>query len=124
MYEILLNDLDICSTKETCTGCSVEGEDKVPECYQLVMARAAEAIRERLEQEKKMINQEQFLRNLVSLTRNTIANKEAYIDGLNAAMYVAMTTPTAGKEGEEHEQAEAGMGEETEKDLGAGAAGI
>ena len=90
MYETLLNDLDICSTKETCTGCSVEGEDKVPECYQLVMARAAEAIRKLQAEREDMIPKGEYLSELMQQIRSTVTDKNAYIAGLNAALYIAM----------------------------------
>ena len=98
MYEILLRNLDICGTAETCTGCSMRSEDKVPECYQRLMMMAAYALRERLKEEEKMIHTDDLLRRLVELMRNTVTNKEAYIGGLNTAMFIAMTLSKGKKE--------------------------
>ena len=98
MYEVIIKDLEICSKNEACTGCSQEGEGGVPECYQIVMEQAAQAIKHLLEERKDMIPAGKYLSELMQQIRSTVTDKNAYIAGLNAALYIAMAMATQMKE--------------------------
>jgi len=55
-YEQLLKDLETCAHAETCEECSQkENQDGVPECYQIIMDRAAKAIRKQARANEAML---------------------------------------------------------------------
>ena len=93
MYDELLKDLDICSRADVCSGCSREGTGGVPECYQIVMERAARALRERLQAEKNMIERDELVAALGVQMRKTMTENEGYVHGLIAASHIIMLFP-------------------------------
>lgn len=102
MYDELLNDLDICSRADVCTGCSQEGLGGVPECYQIVMERAAKALRERLQAEKNMIERDELMAALGVQMRKTMTENEGYVHGMIAASNIIMMFPESGEGQHEH----------------------
>ena len=101
MYEQVLKDLKICSKAESCMGCSHENDkDGIPDCYRTVMVEAAEALRERLQAEKAMIDRDKLVKELGVQIRTTITNNQGYIHGMIAASNIAVLMPAAGKEQE------------------------